>query len=61
MIEILDCSSSDIIKLLDINGLDHKCSYCGVEITEENIGGFFSNPNRVSCDILFCLNEAIGE
>jgi len=62
MIEMITCEKSagmEILKMLDIE--EPKCSFCGIEINEENFGGVFSKPTRVSCNNLFCINEAVGD
>lgn len=48
----------EVLKMLE---LDHepKCYYCGVDITENNLGGIFPNPTRICCTALPCLMKAV--
>lgn len=59
--EIVKVDKHAGIELIKILGLELKCKYCDVEITEENFGGMFSKPSRVCCDNLLCLSEAIDK
>lgn len=58
IIEVDRKAGMEMIKLLEVEA---KCKYCGAIITEENFGGVFSKPTRLSCNNTLCLLEAIGE
>jgi len=46
--------------LLKILELKPKCSFCDKDITEDNFGGVFSKPTRISCNDVCCLLVAMS-
>ncbi len=64
MSEILDklqLDKSTGMFLIDWLKLKKKCSYCGKEITEDNLGGIYNKPLRAVCDDNACMTLAVIE
>lgn len=60
-IPIITCDSESGMIIVNACELEHKCSFCGTEITTKNFGGIFSKPTKLCCNNICCLFEAIPD
>lgn len=60
MEDIITVSVEAGMGLLKILKMEPECYSCNTAITEANFGVFYNNPNRVFCNNIFCINEALS-
>ena len=54
---IIKCDKKAGLALIKILEIEPKCHSCNVDITENNFGGVYNQPNRVFCDNITCIIE----